>query len=145
MKTLITLIATTIFTLLSSFVFANTKPEPVKFIKVETIIDHYIDATNNGETALLKHLFTDDFKYATPNNGQREMIGRTALIEYLKKNKGVKLDAETEYAFVEKNEDCSIVKITTDFGKFQRYDYVTLCNNKDGWKISNVTVTYPGK
>ena len=145
MKTLITLIATTIFTLVSSFVFAGVKPEPVKFVKVETIIDHYIDATNNGETDMLKHLFTEDFKFASPNNGQGGLIGRTALITHLKKNKGVKLNAETEYTFVEKNQDCSIVKVTTDFGKFKRYDYVTLCNNDNGWKISNVTVTYPRK
>jgi len=145
MKTLISLIATTVFTFVSSFVFAGNTPEPVKFIKVESIIDHYIDAANNGETSLVDHLFTEDFKYTTPNNGQRELIGRSALIQHLKKNKGVRLEADTKYTFVEKNDDCSIVRVTTTFNSFKRYDYVTLCNSKDGWKISNVTVTYPQK
>lgn len=145
MKTLISLIATTVFTLVSSFVFAEKFPEPVKFVKVESIIDQYIDATNNGETDLVDHLFTEDFKYSTPNNGKNEIIYRSSLVKYLKNNKGVKLNADTDYSFVEKNNDCSIVKVTTRFKNFDRYDYVTLCNSKDGWKISNVTVTYPGK
>ncbi|GGE29105.1 MULTISPECIES: nuclear transport factor 2 family protein [Sphingobacterium] len=143
MKTLISLIATTVFTLVSSFVFANSKPEPVKFIKVESIIDQYIDASNNGEVSLVDYLFTEDFKYSTPNNGQTELIGRSELVKHLKSNKGSKMNAETEYSFVEKNDDCSIVKVTTTFETFKKYDYVTLCNSKDGWKISHITVTYP--
>lgn len=145
MKTLISLIAATVFTLVSSFVFANSKPEPVKFLKVESIIDHYIDATNNGEVALVDHLFTENFKYATPNKGKSELVGRSTLVNHLKKQKGVKLAAESSYTFVEKNDDCSIVRVATSFEHFTRYDYVTLCNSKDGWKISNVTVTYPVK
>lgn len=145
MKTLITLITTAVLTFVSSFVFAAKLPEPVKFVKVESIIDQYIDATNYGETSLVDHLFTEDFKFATPNNGKTEMISRSALVKYLKKNKGIKLNAETNYSFVEKNDDCSIVKVTTSFNNFDRYDYITICNSKDGWKISHVTVTYPGR
>ncbi len=145
MKTLITLIATAVFTFVSSFVFADTKPEPVRFFKVESIIDHYIDAANNGKTEFLNDLFTQNFKYSTPNNGKNELIGRKDLINYWKSTKGIKLDAKTDYAFVEKNDDCSIVRIRTSFENFTRFDYITLCNSKDGWKISNVTVTYPEK
>lgn len=145
MKTLIALIVTTAMTFLSTALFANEKNAPVKFLKVETIIDHYIDASLNGNTELVDHLFSEDFYYSTPNNRSTETIKRRALIKHLKSLKGVKIESHSEYQFVEKNEDCSIVRITTTFETFQRHDYVTLCNSKDGWKISNVVVTYPVK
>lgn len=125
--------------------FCKRKKCSGKFLKVETIIDHYIDASLNGNTELVDHLFSEDFYYSTPNNRSTETIKRRALIKYLKSLKGVKIESHSEYQFVEKNEDCSIVRIITTFDTFQRHDYVTLCNSKDGWKISNVVVTYPVK
>ncbi|WP_099367952.1 nuclear transport factor 2 family protein [Sphingobacterium sp. 1.A.4] len=145
MKKLITLIVTTVMTFLSSTLFANEMEGPVKFAKVETIVDHYIDATLRGNIELVDHMFTNDFYYSTPNSRSSENIKKKAMIKYLKSLKNVKMECESDYKFIEKNEDCSIVQITTTFENFTRNDYVTLCNSKDGWKISNVVVTYPIK
>ena len=143
MKTLINLIITSILVLATMFAEATERPEPVKFFKAESIIDHYLDATQHGNTELVDHLFTSDFYYSTPNNRSKESLNRKAMTTYLKSLKGVKLDCTSTYQFIEKNDDCSIVKVTTEFEKFKRNDYITLCNSKDGWKISNVIVTYP--
>jgi len=145
MKTLITLISTAVLTFLSSMILANTKAEPIKFLKAESIIDHYIDATTNGETSLLKYLFTEDFKFSSPNNSNKEQVTRSTYIKHLKGTKGLKLDVTTSYTFVEKNNDCSIVRVESKFEKFSKYEYVTLCNTNEGWKIRNIVATYPEK
>ncbi|MFZ4262224.1 nuclear transport factor 2 family protein [Sphingobacterium sp. HJSM2_6] len=143
MKTLATLIATALLTLISQFVKAEEKPEPVKFFKVENIIDHYLEATLHGNVELVDYLFTTDFYQSTPNNRSKESINKKSLIKYLKSLKGIKINCKSSYQFVEKNEDCSIVRIKTEFDTFERNDYVTICNGDDGWKISSVVVTYP--
>ncbi len=143
MKTLATLIATALLSFITQFVKAEEKSEPVKFLKVENIIDHYLDATLHGNVDLVNHLFTSDFYQSTPNNRSKESINRKSLIKYLKSLEGIQVDCKSSYQFVEKNENCSIVRIKTQFKTFERNDYVTICNGDDGWKISSVVVTYP--
>jgi len=145
MKTLITLIAAALFTSLSSFAFSAAKPEPVKFVHVESIIDQYIEAMTKGETEYLNSLFTHDFKLTTPSNTNSKPVTKNEIIKYLKTLQDVKLLCETDYSFVEKNNDCSIVKVTSSFDNFERIDYLTVCNSELGWKISNVVVAYPEK
>lgn len=145
MKTLIMLIVTAVMTFLTSMLLASEPSAPIKFYKAESLVDHYIDASINGNTLNVDHLFTDDFYFSTPNARSKEKINKKALVKHMKSLTGVQLEAETEYEFVEKNEDCSIVRICSTFKTFKRYDYVTMCNSKDGWKISNVVVTYPDR
>ncbi len=143
MKTLITLIASAVFTLATYTLSAANLPDPLKFAKVETIVDHYIDATVNGETELLDYLFTNDFSQSTPNNKNKEMLSKNQMMKHLKSLKNVRYACDTDVQFVEKNEDCSIVKVTKYFSNFKRVDYVTMCNTEDGWKINKVLVAYP--
>ncbi len=143
MKTLITVIVTAVLTFVTYTLSANNLANPLKFAKVETIIDHYIDATVNGETTLLKFLFTDDFTQSTPNNGEVDKVSKAQVVKHLKSLKGIQTNCETSYEFVEKNSDCSIVKVTKRFANFQRVDYVTMCNTDAGWKINKVLVAYP--
>ena len=145
MKALITLIAALVFSLLSSFAFSTEKPGPLKFSKVESVIDYYIDATTNGHTAYLNDLFTADFKFTVPSNISGKTVDRQAMIGYLKSLENIKTSCETDYTIVEKNKDSSIIKLTSDFGNFQRIDYITICQSDLGWKISDVLVTYPEK
>ncbi|MVZ67084.1 hypothetical protein GQF61_14575 [Sphingobacterium sp. DK4209] len=145
MKTLITLIATAVFTFLTSTLSAANMPDPLKFAKVETIIDHYINATVKGDTELLNYLFTEDFTQTTPNKQNKEKHNRKEVINHLKTLKNVEFSCDTDVEFIEKNDDCSIVKITKSFANFQRIDYVTMCNTEEGWKINKVLVAYPAR
>ena len=145
MKTLITLIAAVGFTLFNSFAFSTAKPEPKKFIHVESIIDHYINAMTKGETDYLKSIFSEDLKFSTPSNKNSKPFTRSEIIEHLQSLKDIKALCETDYTFIEKNSNCSIVKITSSFKNFERVDYITVRNSELGWKVSNVVVAYPEK
>jgi|SRR5690606_3553546 len=145
MKSLITLIAALVFSLLSSFAFSAEKPSPLKFVEVESIIDHYIEATTNGHTAYLNDLFTSDFKFTTPSNLNSKPVNKQAMVSYLKSLEAIKMTCDTDYSIVEKNKDSSIIKLTANYGDFERIDYITICHSDLGWKISNVMVTYPEK
>src|SRR5690606_31701209 len=135
MKTLITLIATVAFTFFNSVSFSAEKPEPKKYINVESIIDHYIAATTQGETEYLKSIFSQDFKLTSPSNSNSKPFTKSEIIKHLQSLKNVKLLCETNYSFVEKNNDSSIVKVISTFKDFERIDYLTICNSELGWKV----------
>ncbi|MGO1521003.1 MAG: nuclear transport factor 2 family protein [Sphingobacterium sp.] len=143
MKTFITFPITLIFSTLSHFISGADKPEPTIFTKAETAIQHYITATQLGETDDLEYLFTEQLRISTPDNTDSKSFDRSALIKHLKENQGNKLDVISELTILENHSHYSVAQIRTTFDHFVRLDYLTLQNGKNGWKISNIVVTYP--
>lgn len=143
MKTFITFAITLLFSALSPFILGADKPKPILFAKAEMAIQHYIAATQQGETDDLEHLFTEQLRISTPDNTDGKSFDRSALIKYLKENQGNKLDVISEFTILENHSHYSVAQVRTTFDHFLRLDYLTLQNGKNGWKISNIVVTYP--
>jgi len=143
MKTVITLTITFIFSAFSHSLLGSDKPEPVVFAKAEITAQHYIAAMQDGETEYLESLFAENLRISTPDNKNQDHYGRSALIKHLKESHGVHLKAISNFTFVENHKNYSVIQIKTEFDHFTRLDYLTLQNGKNGWKISNIVVTYP--
>lgn len=143
MKTFITFTITLIFSALSHALLGSDKPEATVFAKAEITVEHYIAAMQDGEIEYLESLFTKKLRISTPDNTNQNHFGRSALIKHLKENQGTHLEAISKFTFLENHKNYSVVQVKTEFDHFTRLDYLTLQNGKNGWKISNIVVTYP--
>lgn len=140
MKTTIATIAT-LFTLAFSFnASAKETVNPLKDVNAKKIALTYVDAITLGNTEFNKHLFSSDFEYR--NTANNEVTGRSAYINFLKANKGLKYNCTTTYDILDQAGTTSVAKATMKFDNFTRVDYITMQQTKDGWKVSKVVTTY---
>lgn len=106
------------------------------------VVDNYIKAATLGQTDQLGYIFADDFKQTLSINSKVENQSKTNVIQFLKSNKGLISNCETSYHFIENNKNCAIAKVIMKYENFTKIEYVTLCKEKQEWKINQITVSY---
>jgi len=107
----------------------------------KTIALTYLEAISRGGIQYNKHLYTTDFEYQNTANDQ--VSHRTAYLNFLRENKGIKYDCKTTYEILDESGTSAIGRASMTFQNFTRVDYITIIQTKDGWKISKVVTTYP--
>ncbi len=142
MKKTLSTIAVAFFMIISLSSFAKTSSiNPLKNMDSKAILMTYIEATTLGSDMYNKFLLTDDFEYVNTSN--KGSYNKKAYLKFLKDNKGLKFNAETEYLILDETGNTCIAKATSHFEDFTRVDHITLNKTAEGWKVSKVVTTYP--
>ncbi|MFD2969233.1 nuclear transport factor 2 family protein [Sphingobacterium bambusae] len=141
MKKTLTSIATALIMISSFCSFAADKNNPLRNLESAKIITTYLEATTLGSIDLNKYLFADDFQYR--NSVNKDSYNKKQYLEFLKAHKGVTFNCKTSYEILDQSGKACVAKATMVFKHFTRVDYITLNQDKDGWKVSKVVTTYP--
>lgn len=141
MKTTFKTIAAALIMVTSLSSFAAVKIDPLKNVESGKVIHTYLEATTLGTTVLNELLFADDFEYRNANNNSR--VGKKEYVKFLKANKGIQYNCESSYEILSQDGKVCVAKAVMTFDNFTRVDYITLTQEKDGWKVSAVETTYP--
>lgn len=141
MKKTLSTIATALLMIVSFSSFATTSVNPLKNMDSKAILMTYIEATTLGSNMYNKFLLADDFEYV--NTANKGTSNKKEYLKFLKSNKGLKFNAETDYQILDETGDTCIAKATSKFENFTRVDHITLNRTAEGWKVSKVVTTYP--
>jgi len=142
MKSSIKLFFTAIV-LISTTAFASAETRMLNKVATAGTIDRYIAAVTKGGTDNLTLLFSDDFNHQINNKGKVTVHNRAQVIGFLRGNKYLTQNCNTSYTLIEQNNNNAIAKVEMKYGEFTKVDYVTLINDGNRWKVSNVVSTYP--
>ena len=109
----------------------------------ENVVDEYINSTVKGNTLFIDEIFNNDFSHKVNAGNKQQVVKKAAYLKFLKENKGSEYNCDVNYDFVEKNANYSLARVTLDFGKFKRVDYVSMHMDQGQWKIDEVNSVYP--
>lgn len=137
------LLAAMLLVLACGFSKADTKNKIAK--TADDALNHYIEVVSQGKVAQIEQLFDEQFTYSISNQGKVKAHNRKDLIDYLKEGKYIVQDCITSYELIEQTDDYSLARVEMKYDNFTKVDYVTLSRGIDGWKVSQVTSTYPKK
>lgn len=141
MKRKISTIAAVIIALVASVYSANANVKPYKDLNNKEVLFSYVSASIQGSDMYNKIMFADDFEYRNTANDDKH--DKKSYLKYLKSLKDNKFDCEQTIEILDQTGNTTIGKVTMEFPTFKRVDYVTLVQSEEGWKIKNVTTTYP--
>lgn len=141
MKNTALTITTAFMMMISLSSFAAEKNNPLKSAATTSVISNYLNSIAAGANEANKFLFTNDFKYE--NKANNSAANKKEYLKFLKNTKGLKYDCETDYQILSETQDACIAKTTMQFKNFTRVDYIKLVHTEDGWKVNEVTTTYP--
>lgn len=112
---------------------------------VENVVDAYINSSVKGDVEHVDNLFSDNFslKYNTEYN--QAPLSKSSYIKQIKGQKGVTFNCDSDYQIVEKAGKYSLAKVTLDFSNFKRTDYLTMVQDNEGWKITEVNSVFEEK
>ncbi|OYD42902.1 hypothetical protein CHU00_17750 [Sphingobacterium cellulitidis] len=112
---------------------------------VENVVDAYINSSVKGDVEHVDNLFADNFslKYNTEYN--QAPLSKSSYIKQIKGQKGVTFNCDSDYQIVEKAGKYSLAKVTLDFSNFKRTDYLTMVQDNEGWKITEVNSVFEQK
>ncbi|WP_392469327.1 nuclear transport factor 2 family protein [Sphingobacterium cellulitidis] len=112
---------------------------------VENVVDAYINSSVKGDVEHVDNLFADDFslKYNTEYN--QAPLSKSSYIKQIKGQKGVTFNCDSNYQIVEKAGKYSLAKVTLNFSNFKRTDYLTMVQDNEGWKITEVNSVFEQK
>ncbi|WP_312192449.1 nuclear transport factor 2 family protein [Sphingobacterium sp.] len=141
MKTLVkTFVAVAMITI-STCSMASMKPEERNLITADLAIDEYVGAMTEGQVANLDKLFTADFNQKIC--GKQDLKhSRLEMIEFLKKQKGIKMNCRTTTQIIEELPDYAIAKVTMQFEDFSKTDLITLVKENGIWKVAKSVNSY---
>ncbi|MEN5231590.1 nuclear transport factor 2 family protein [Sphingobacterium faecium] len=148
MKTLAKTCAAAALIAISTFTMAAGKPAgdtskkaTVKLSTSDLAIDHYVAVMTEGQSAGVEQLFTSDFNQKVHASTNR-INNRSAVISFLKKQKGEQLNCKTITTIIEQSSDYVVAKVTQQFEGFTKIDLVTLVNDGGNWKVSQSINSY---
>ncbi|MGB7527192.1 nuclear transport factor 2 family protein [Sphingobacterium cellulitidis] len=112
---------------------------------VENVVDAYINSSVKGDVEHVDNLFADNFslKYNTEYN--QAPLSKSSYIKQIKGQKGVTFNCDSDYQIVEKAGKYSLAKVTLNFSNFKRTDYLTMVQDNEGWKITEVNSVFEQK
>ena len=112
---------------------------------VENVVDAYINSSVKGDVEHVDNLFADNFslKYNTEYN--QAPLSKSSYIKQIKGQKGVTFNCDSDYQIVEKAGKYSLAKVTLNFSNFKRTDYLTMVQDNEGWKITEVNSVFEEK
>ncbi|MCW8309674.1 nuclear transport factor 2 family protein [Sphingobacterium sp. InxBP1] len=138
MKTLVKTFAAAALIVVSTFTMAAEGPGSksakanVNLSTADFALDHYVAVTTEGESAGVEQLFAADFS----QKANAAINGRSAVVNFFKKQKGEQLDCKVATDILEESADYMVAKVTLKFENFTKTDLVTLVREGDSWKVS---------
>ena len=148
MKTLTKTFAAAALIAVSTFTMAagkpaedNSKKATVNLSTADLAIDHYVAVMTEGQSAGVEQLFTSDFNQNVQVS-EVKTNSRSAVISFLKKQKGEQLNCKTSTTIVQESADYMLAKVTMQFDGFTKIDLVTLVNDGGYWKVSQSINSY---
>ncbi|AIM36748.1 nuclear transport factor 2 family protein [Sphingobacterium sp. SG20118] len=106
------------------------------------VIDSYIQITTVGNTEGIQKLFSNDFKWTQSSNAKTKTYNKTDLVNFLKVHKGLIQNCKTSYSIMEKNDNCVMAKVEMKYDNFTKVECITLCNENQEWKITQIIESY---
>ena len=119
----------------------NSKKVTVNLSTADLAIDHYVAVMTEGQSAGVEQLFTSDFNQKVQVS-EVKTNSRSAVISFLKKQKGEQLNCKTSTTIVQESADYMLAKVTMQFDGFTKIDLVTLVNDGGNWKVSQSINSY---
>ncbi|MEN5195814.1 hypothetical protein FM120_20290 [Sphingobacterium faecium PCAi_F2.5] len=119
----------------------NSKKATVNLSTADLAIDHYVAVMTEGQSAGVEQLFTSDFNQKVQVS-EVKTNSRSAVISFLKKQKGEQLNCKTSTTIVQESADYMLAKVTMQFDGFTKIDLVTLVNDGGNWKVSQSINSY---
>jgi len=119
----------------------NSKKATVNLSSADLAIDHYVAVMTEGQSAGVEQLFTSDFNQKVQVS-EVKTNSRSAVISFLKKQKGEQLNCKTSTTIVQESADYMLAKVTMQFDGFTKIDLVTLVNDGGNWKVSQSINSY---
>jgi len=148
MKTLTKTFAAAALITVSTFTMAagkpaedNSKKATVNLSTADLAIDHYVAVMTEGQSAGVEQLFTSDFNQKVQVS-EVKTNSRSAVISFLKKQKGEQLNCKTSTTIVQESADYMLAKVTMQFDGFTKIDLVTLVYDGGYWKVSQSINSY---
>ena len=138
MKTFkITSIALSLFLLLG-----NAKADKPKRHTVFTMpfsVNAFIDADARGLCDGLADIIADNAKFSVMRGDQMLCFNKKEIIKSMESLRGVQQNCTTNYKVIETFDRYVLVKVEMKYPTFSRFNYITLHQCSDGWKITNVS------
>ncbi|WP_400263055.1 nuclear transport factor 2 family protein [Sphingobacterium sp. SG20118] len=122
-------------------VVSNPKKAVVNLSTADLAIDHYVAVMTAGQSAGVEQLFAADFNQKVQGFDDKTN-SRSAVISFLKKQKGEQLNCKTSTTIIEESSDYMVAKVTQQFEGFTKTDLVTLVNDGETWKVTQSINTY---
>jgi len=119
----------------------NSKKATVNLSTADLAIDHYVAVMTEGQSAGVEQLFTSDFNQKVQVS-EVKTNSRSAVISFLKKQKGEQLNCKTSTTIVQESADYMLAKVTMQFDGFTKIDLVTLVYDGGYWKVSQSINSY---
>ncbi|MGO1244929.1 MAG: nuclear transport factor 2 family protein [Sphingobacterium sp.] len=141
MKRKITFIIAAVIMIAAAQTKAITIVNPLKNFKTLQIVQTYLEASTMGNTKFNNFLFSKDFQFT--NSAAQKTYSKSEYLKYLSNMKNLQLNCTNSYEILDETEQACVAKVTMNFANFSRVDYITLCRQENGWKITKVVSTYP--
>ena len=136
------LVAVSTFTMAAGKpVVSNPKNAVVNLSTADLAIDHYVAVVTAGQSVGVEQLFAADFNQKVQGLDDKTN-NRSAVISFLKKQKGEQLNCKTSTTIIEESGDYMVAKVTQQFEGFTKTDLVTLVNDGGSWKVSQSINSY---
>ncbi|UIR54883.1 nuclear transport factor 2 family protein [Sphingobacterium sp. SRCM116780] len=143
MNTLIKTFAAAALIAVSTWTTAAEKPEKgiVNLSTADFAIDNYVAVMTEGQSVGVEQLFASDFNQKVQTENAKTN-SRSEVINFLKRQKGEKLNCKTTTTIIEESADYMLAKVTMQFEGFTKTDLVTLINEGGSWKVSKSINSY---
>jgi hypothetical protein len=119
----------------------NSKKATVNLSTADLAIDHYVAVMTEGQSVGVEQLFTSDFNQKVQVS-EVKTNSRSAVVSFLKKQKGEQLNCKTSTTIVQESADYMLAKVTMQFDGFTKIDLVTLVYDGGYWKVSQSINSY---
>ncbi|MVN21174.1 hypothetical protein [Mucilaginibacter arboris] len=133
-----------IFSLTLSLLFLLTnvkagKPHPHAMYSVKFSITAFIDADTRGICDGLTDIIADNAKFSIIRGDDMWSFNKKQLVDHMESMSGIKQNCTTSWNIVESFNSYVLIKVKMKYPTFSRYNYVTMNECSDGWKITNIS------
>ena len=101
-------------------------------------INTYINAMTRGKLSGMDDVLDQNAKFSILRGKKVESYSKQQIMDNLSFNKNVEMDCTTSTSVVESNADYTLVKVDMNYHNSIHSNYITMVNNGEGWKITNV-------
>lgn len=120
------------------------KPKKHTSFTVKFSISTFIDADTHGNCVGLADVIADNAKFTMMRGNQLLSFNKKEIINSMEHLSGVQQNCTTTYQRVETQGSYVLIKVEMKYPTFSRFNYVTMNECSDGWKITNVSSIFVG-
>lgn len=140
MKTFkITFIALSLFLIIGNAKADRPKHKNHTTFTVHFSINAFIDADARGICDGLTDIIADNAKFSMMRGDQMLCFNKKEIIKSMENLRGVQQNCTTNYKVVETFDKYVLIKVEMKYPAFSRFNYITMNECSDGWKITNVS------